>query len=89
MAGALVQRVVDALPKRWEKLGDIVLLPSAVGRTVQGSRFNVHTLASGQTRGFVLNTSPGPKQVFIHLAHLPTKGCSNSVPTQCSHSETV
>ena len=29
VAGALVQRVVDALPKRWEKLGDIVLLASA------------------------------------------------------------
>ena len=84
MAGALVQRVVDALPKRWEKLGDIVLLPSAVGRTVQGSRFNVHTLASGQTRGFVLNTWP---KTGVHtpctLAHKGVfKQCSDTVFTQ-------
>ena len=46
----------------------------------QGCRFNVNTLASGQTRGFVLNTWPKTG------VHTPSTPALNVVFTQCAHS---
>ena len=46
----------------------------------QGAWFNVDTLASGQTRGFVLNTWPKTG------VDTPCTPAHNGVFTQCSHS---
>ena len=60
------------------------LIKSSIRAKGQGSRFNVHTLASGQTMGFVLNTWP---KTDVHTpCTLANKGvfkqCSDTVFTQ-------